>query len=51
MLLVQSEAVALVLESFILAVMTIVVVLNSILDRAEEYILRWRPKESDSAEP
>lgn len=31
----------------IIILMTIVVVLNSALDRAEDHFLRWRPKESD----
>lgn len=32
----------------VLILMLIVVVLNSILDRAEDHLLRWRPKESDT---
>lgn len=37
--------------ALLLILMTIVVVLNSILDRGEDYLLRWRPKESDTAVP
>jgi NitT/TauT family transport system permease protein len=32
----------------IIVLMVIVVLLNSVLDHAEKYILRWRPKESDT---
>jgi NitT/TauT family transport system permease protein len=32
----------------IVVLMVIVVILNSVLDRAEDYFLRWRPKESDT---
>lgn len=32
----------------ILILMAIVVILNSILDKAEDHFLRWRPKESDT---
>lgn len=32
----------------VLILMLIVVILNSVLDRAEDYILRWRPTESDT---
>lgn len=32
----------------IVILMVIVVILNSVLDRAEDHILRWRPKESDT---
>ncbi len=31
----------------IVVLMIIVVMLNSVLDRAEDHVLRWRPKESD----
>jgi len=32
----------------VLILMMIVVILNSILDKVEDYILRWRPKQSDT---
>jgi len=32
----------------IIVLMVIVVLLNSLLDHAEKYVLRWRPKESDT---
>jgi NitT/TauT family transport system permease protein len=34
--------------SGILVLMTVVVVLNAVLDRFEDHVLRWRPKESDT---
>ncbi|MBT4739093.1 MAG: ABC transporter permease, partial [Rhodospirillaceae bacterium] len=32
----------------VLILMMIVVILNSILDKVEDYVLRWRPKQSDT---
>lgn len=34
----------------IVVLMVVVVVLNAILDKAEDHVLRWRPKESDTKE-
>lgn len=35
----------------ILVLMVVVIVLNTVLDKGEDHILRWRPKESDTKTP